>query len=128
MLYAMPYAPCDFCMGENDGENLSNGFRHGSGEEWISRASDYRSFMPQDVLIRVKAAAICGSDLHIFKGRHPSAPLPVAIGHELSGEVLSTGGKVSRVKEGDRVVIEPVIVCGRCHFCRRGTILPCAET
>jgi 2-desacetyl-2-hydroxyethyl bacteriochlorophyllide A dehydrogenase len=83
--------------------------------------------LPQDVLIRVKATAICGSDLHIFKGRHPSVALPVAIGHELSGEVLSTGGKVSRVKEGDRVVIEPVIVCGRCHFCRRGQYSLCRD-
>jgi 2-desacetyl-2-hydroxyethyl bacteriochlorophyllide A dehydrogenase len=83
--------------------------------------------LPQDVLIRVKAAAICGSDLHIFKGRHPYVALPVAVGHELSGEVLSTGGKVSRVKEGDRVVIEPVIVCGRCHFCRRGQYSLCQD-
>jgi len=75
---------------------------------------------PKDVLIEVKATAICGSDLHIFKGKHPAAPLPVAIGHELSGEVLSTGKNVSKVKEGDRVVVEPVIICGECYFCQRG--------
>ncbi len=74
----------------------------------------------KDVLIKVKATAICGSDLHIFKGKHPAAPLPVAIGHELSGEVLRIGNRVSKVKEGDRVVVEPVIVCGECYFCRRG--------
>ena len=73
-----------------------------------------------DVLIRVKATAICGSDLHIFKGKHPFAPLPVAVGHELSGEVLRVGKKVSKVKEGDRVVVEPAIICGSCYFCRRG--------
>jgi len=82
---------------------------------------------PQEVLIRVKTAAICGSDLHIFKGRHPSASLPVAIGHELAGEVLSAGKKVSKVKEGDRVVVEPVIVCGRCHFCLRGEYHLCMD-
>ncbi len=82
---------------------------------------------PGDVLIRVKATAICGSDLHIFKGKHPAAPLPVAIGHELSGEVLSIGKRVSKVKEGDRVVVEPVIVCGRCHFCRRGEYHLCTD-
>jgi 2-desacetyl-2-hydroxyethyl bacteriochlorophyllide A dehydrogenase len=75
---------------------------------------------PKGVLIKVKATAICGSDLHIFKGKHPAAPLPVAIGHELSGVVLRTGNSVSKVKEGDRVVVEPVIVCGECYFCRRG--------
>ena len=74
----------------------------------------------KDVLIKVRACAICGSDLHIFKGKHPSAPLPVAIGHELSGEVLNIGKHVSKVMEGDRVVVEPVITCGECHFCRSG--------
>jgi 2-desacetyl-2-hydroxyethyl bacteriochlorophyllide A dehydrogenase len=74
----------------------------------------------KDVLIGVKATSICGSDLHIFRGKHPSAPLPVAIGHELAGEVLRIGKEVSRVKEGDRVVVEPVIICGECYFCRRG--------
>jgi 2-desacetyl-2-hydroxyethyl bacteriochlorophyllide A dehydrogenase len=82
---------------------------------------------PKDVLIKVKASALCGSDLHIFKGRHPAAPLPVAIGHELSGEVLSIGKKVSKVKEGGRVVVEPVIVCGICPFCRRGEYHLCMD-
>jgi len=84
-------------------------------------------FAPHDVLIGVKACAICGSDLHIYKGKHPSAPLPVAIGHELSGEVLETGNKVSKIKVGDRVVIEPVIVCGDCYFCRRGSYHLCMD-
>jgi 2-desacetyl-2-hydroxyethyl bacteriochlorophyllide A dehydrogenase len=74
----------------------------------------------KEVLIGVKACSICGGDLHIFKGKHPFAPLPVAIGHELSGEILRTGGRVSKLKEGDRVVVEPVIVCGDCYFCQRG--------
>ena len=85
------------------------------------------TFSPGDVLIKVRATAICGSDLHIFKGRHPAAPLPVAIGHELSGEVLSVGKNVSRVKEGDRVVVEPVIICGKCYFCRRGEYHLCMD-
>jgi len=74
----------------------------------------------KDVLIGVKATSICGSDLHIFRGKHPAAPLPVAIGHELSGEVLRIGKEVTKIREGDRVVVEPVIICGECHFCRRG--------
>jgi len=82
---------------------------------------------PKDVLIGVEASSICGSDLHIFKGKHPAAPLPVAIGHELSGKVLRIGKKVSKVKEGDRVVLEPVIVCGECYFCRRGEYNLCTN-
>jgi len=82
---------------------------------------------PKEVLIGVKASSICGSDLHIFKGRHPSAPLPVAIGHELSGEVLRTGNEVSNVQEGDYVVVEPVITCGQCYFCQKGEYNLCTQ-
>lgn len=82
---------------------------------------------PKDVLIGVKACSICGSDLHIFGGRHPFAPLPMAIGHELSGEVLGVGTGVSKVREGDRVVVEPVITCGRCYFCQKGEYHLCAQ-
>ena len=73
-----------------------------------------------EVLIKVRAAAICGSDLHIFKGNHPFAALPVAVGHEIAGQVLETGQEVKEVKEGDRVAVEPIIVDGDCDFCRRG--------
>ncbi len=75
---------------------------------------------PQEVRLAVRAAAICGSDLHIFKGKHPSAPLPVSVGHELAGEVIETGPAVTKVKLGDRVTVEPVIACGTCDPCRRG--------
>ena len=53
---------------------------------------------PQEVRLAVQAAAICGSDLHIFKGKHPSAPLPVSVGHELAGEVIETGPAVTKIK------------------------------
>ncbi len=75
---------------------------------------------PGQVLIAVKACALCGSDLHIFKGKHPAAPLPVAVGHELAGEVAAVGKRVSRVQIGDRVAVEPVVVCDSCDFCLRG--------
>lgn len=74
----------------------------------------------EEVMIKVKAAAICGSDLHLFKGKHPSATLPAAVGHEMAGEVVSSGCDVKRFTEGDRVTVEPVIACGMCHFCLRG--------
>jgi 2-desacetyl-2-hydroxyethyl bacteriochlorophyllide A dehydrogenase len=72
------------------------------------------------VLIAVKAASVCGGDLHIYKGKHPSAPPPVALGHELAGEVVEIGAKVKAIKVGDRVTVEPVIACGECPPCRRG--------
>ena len=75
---------------------------------------------PQEVRLAVKTASICGGDLHIFKGKHPFAPLPVAVGHELAGLVVETGRDVTQVNAGDRVAVEPVIACGRCNPCRRG--------
>jgi len=73
-----------------------------------------------DVLIKVKACSICGGDLHLYKGKHPFVKLPVAIGHEISGEVIQKGRNVIKVSPGDRVAIEPVITCGKCYFCLRG--------
>lgn len=73
-----------------------------------------------DVLIKVRATALCGSDLHIFKGKHPAVSLPVPVGHEIAGEVAEIGTRVTKVKPGDRVTVEPVIVCGKCHYCQRG--------
>jgi 2-desacetyl-2-hydroxyethyl bacteriochlorophyllide A dehydrogenase len=81
----------------------------------------------RDVLIQVKAAAICGSDLHIFKGMHPSAALPVSIGHEAAGQIIAVGEEVMKHKIGDRVTIEPVIACGKCDFCVHGQYHLCVS-
>ena len=81
----------------------------------------------REVLVQVKAAAICGSDLHIFKGLHPSAALPVSIGHEAAGQIIAVGKEVQKHKIGDRVTIEPVIACGKCDFCIRGQYHLCVN-
>ena len=73
-----------------------------------------------ELVIRIVSSAICGSDMHIFCGRHPSAPLPVTIGHEFSGDVAAVGKAVRRFNTGDRVTVEPCIVCGKCNACLRG--------
>ena len=75
---------------------------------------------PDEVLVKVRASAICGSDLHIARGMHPSAPLPVTIGHEFSGDVAAIGENVHNVRIGERVTVEPCIVCGECEACRHG--------
>jgi 2-desacetyl-2-hydroxyethyl bacteriochlorophyllide A dehydrogenase len=82
---------------------------------------------PTQVLIKTKAVSICGSDIHTYRGTHPFAPLPAAIGHELSGEIVEIGREVSKFQPGDRVVLEPVIVCGACVFCRQGDYNLCAN-
>ena len=73
-----------------------------------------RPLAPDEVLVKVRASAICGSDLHIARGLHPSAPLPVTIGHEFSGDVVAVGSEVTKARLGERVTVEPCIVCGKC--------------
>lgn len=89
------------------------------------RELELRDPEPGEVLIKVRAAAICGSDLHLFKGKHPSVTLPSAVGHELAGEIVQTGKSVKGISAGDRVTVEPVITCGNCYYCRRGAYHLC---
>lgn len=85
------------------------------------------SLGPQDVHVQVKAATICGSDLHIYKGKHPAAALPVPVGHEIAGQVAAVGPEVRRIQPGDRVAVEPVIACGACFYCLRGQYHLCTD-
>lgn len=71
-----------------------------------------------DVLIKVHAAGICGTDLHIFKGEY-EAEYPIIPGHEFSGEVVAVGANVINFKVGDRVTADPNIPCNRCSYCQR---------
>jgi 2-desacetyl-2-hydroxyethyl bacteriochlorophyllide A dehydrogenase len=82
---------------------------------------------PHEVQVRVRAVTLCGGDMHIFAGKHPSAPLPVPVGHEIAGQVVEVGAEVTRLQVGDRVAVEPVIVCGECHFCLRGRYHLCTS-
>ncbi len=68
------------------------------------------------ILIKVKASGICGTDLHIFRGEYMGS-YPVIPGHELAGEVVEIGAGVTRFKPGDRVAIEPNISCDNCASC-----------
>jgi D-arabinitol dehydrogenase (NADP+) len=71
-----------------------------------------------DVLIKVYAAGICGTDLHIFKGEY-EAQYPLIPGHEFSGEVVAVGEQVERFRVGDRVTADPNVPCNRCSRCQR---------
>jgi threonine dehydrogenase-like Zn-dependent dehydrogenase len=76
---------------------------------------------PTDVLVRVLACGICGTDLHILQvpQDHPCTPGTV-LGHEFIGEVADVGGEVSSVAMGDRVAIRPILTCGSCRECLLG--------
>ncbi len=74
-----------------------------------------------ECLVRVRYAGICGSDVHIFQGHHPTAKAPVVQGHEFVGTLEQIGpGVATEIKVGERVVVEPLISCGRCEACRAG--------
>ncbi|MBO3804084.1 MAG: alcohol dehydrogenase catalytic domain-containing protein [Candidatus Brockarchaeota archaeon] len=75
---------------------------------------------PRDVLIRVRAAGICGSDLEMARGNRPDVAPPRIPGHEVAGEVENVGVQVAKFKAGDRVVVEPILSCGECRNCREG--------
>jgi L-iditol 2-dehydrogenase len=81
----------------------------------------------KDVLIRVKAGAICGSDLHIMHGRIPCS-IPVVIGHEFSGVIEEVGRGVKGWKRGDRVIAEGTMeTCGSCFLCKVGNSHVCRD-
>ncbi|WP_329267770.1 zinc-dependent alcohol dehydrogenase family protein [Streptomyces sp. NBC_01451] len=73
-----------------------------------------------DVVVRVDAVTICGTDLHILKGDVPEVRPGTVLGHEAVGEVVEVGGDVRTVRPGDRVLVSCITACGRCRFCREG--------
>ncbi len=82
---------------------------------------------PNQVLVRVKAAGICGSDIHILHGTNPYAAYPRIMGHEASGEVVAAGEAVTDLQPGEGVVFEPITYCGTCYACRTGHHNVCRE-
>lgn len=80
-----------------------------------------------EVLIRVRTAGICGSDVHIYHGTSPVATYPRVIGHEIAGEIVEVGSAVELFQKGDRVVMDPVISCGRCYQCKIGRSNVCGK-
>jgi len=86
---------------------------------------------PNDVMIRVKRTAICGTDMHIYNWdawAQKTIPVPMAVGHEYSGEVVEVGSEVQGFKPGDRVSGEGHITCGYCRNCRAGRRHLCRNT
>src|SRR5512147_1585941 len=74
----------------------------------------------KDVLVRIRAAGICHSDAHYRAGRSTMGNMPITLGHEVAGEVVWAGAKVTNVKIGERVCLHYNISCGNCYYCRVG--------
>lgn len=83
---------------------------------------------PDELIIRVGACGICGTDLHISEGEFPPTPYPIVPGHEFAGEVVAVGNNVRKrigtkdtnITVGTRVAVDPSLYCGHCVFCRTG--------
>ncbi len=89
---------------------------HRPGKITVDNVEDPQIEHPQDVILKVTATAICGSDLHMLNGYIPQAR-PMTMGHEFMGIVEEVGNEISNLKVGDRVVVPFPIACGNCHFC-----------
>lgn len=83
-----------------------------------------------EVLVRVEYVGVCGSDLHYYEAGGIGANIvkpPFVLGHEAGGRVVETGSKVTNLKIGDRVALEPGKTCGRCEFCKTGRYNLCPD-
>ncbi len=80
-----------------------------------------------EVLVKIMKIGVCGSDIHVYHGMHPYTSYPVVQGHEVSGEIDSVGKGVVGLKKGDKVTIQPQVVCGKCYSCRNGNYHICDE-
>lgn len=82
---------------------------------------------PDQIKVRMKRIGVCGSDIHVFHGKHPYTSYPVVQGHEVSAEVVELGSEVKNFKIGDKVTIQPQVVCGKCYPCTHGMYNACEE-
>jgi L-gulonate 5-dehydrogenase len=80
---------------------------------------------PSQVLIKVRAVGVCGTDIHVLNGHFPLAKPPRVLGHEIAGDVIAVGEGVERVRAEQRVTVDSVVGCGACFFCRRGSAQFC---
>ncbi len=80
---------------------------------------------PDEVLVQVRRIGVCGSDIHVYHGKHPYTSYPVVQGHEVSGTVAALGESVKGLSIGDTVVFMPQVTCGTCFPCRTGNYHIC---
>ena len=94
----------------------------------VENVPDPTILKSDDILLRVTATAICGSDLHIYRGKIPGMKDGDILGHEFMGIVEAAGPGVTTLRKGDRVVVPFVIACGQCYFCAKWLYAACETT
>src|SRR4026207_1391020 len=90
-----------------------------TGKVVLGEVEDPRIQEPDDAIVRVTTAGVCGSDLHIVHGRDPGIRMGTIMGHEFIGTIEAVGSDVSSLKPGDRVLSPFTINCGKCFYCQR---------
>ncbi len=100
---------------------------HGKEDVRIDNVPDPKIENQGDVIVKITATAICGSDLHLYDGYQPTMEEGDILGHEPMGEVVEVGSAVKKLKKGDRVVVPFTISCGKCWFCEQ-TFFSCCDT
>ena len=98
---------------------------HGKGDIRCDSVADPGIEDARDVIVKVTACAICGSDLHLMDGQMPSMKSGDVLGHEFMGEVIEVGSPTHKLKKGDRVVVPFNINCGACRQCKMGNWASC---
>ena len=98
---------------------------HGPGQKSWDEVPDPKIHDDTDAVVRIDAATICGTDLHILKGDVPEMAPGRILGHEAVGTIEEVGMSVRTVKPGDRVLLSCVSACGRCRYCRVGQFGQC---
>ncbi|MHA2186341.1 MAG: alcohol dehydrogenase catalytic domain-containing protein, partial [Promethearchaeota archaeon] len=73
-----------------------------------------------DVLVKIMRIGVCGSDIHVYHGKHPYTSYPITQGHEVSGIIEKVGSDVKDLKPGDKVTIQPQVICNKCYPCLHG--------
>lgn len=101
---------------------------HGSHDVRVDTVPDPIIQEPDDIILRVTATAICGSDLHLYRGKIPQVKHGDVFGHEFMGVVEEVGSAVTAVSKGDRVIVPFVIACGSCFFCEMNLQAACETT
>lgn len=101
---------------------------HGANDVRVDTVDDPALEQADDIILRVTATAICGSDLHLYRGKIPTVEHGDIFGHEFMGIVEEVGSDVTAVSPGDRVVIPFVIACGSCFFCDHELFAACETT
>ncbi|MES1982263.1 MAG: zinc-dependent alcohol dehydrogenase [Pseudomonadota bacterium] len=101
---------------------------HGTKDVRVESVPDPIIQADDDILLRITATAICGSDLHLYRGKIPELKSGDILGHEFMGIVEDAGSGVTHVKKGDRVIVPFVIACGSCFFCNIKQFAACETT